>query len=695
MSVGKLLGMLLGAMGLLLLTTGALDLVRAVGQQAQSQRIVTLAEASRTLMRTLLASRLERGALIQALAAEGPADAATLKVVADTRRDSETGAAAVLDLLQGVDLADIGKAVARLRDVRTEMNALRPRMDTAIGQPKSARDTSVVSETNRLPQLYLDVLTATTDAIDTGAQLIDPKVDQLLRLKRAAWEARLAVGIASLRVNTAVASGKGWSPADTLAAAEDRARMEYSWTVMTDLVHAKDVPQSVLDMFAKAEAANFSPSASAARKQIDDALAAGKPAPITMNELRQRNTSSQNLIVELAYVALDELVGRANDVAHEGSVGVVKALGLLGLSLLLSAAGLVIVRRRVSGPIRRLTGTMRDLASGDLTVTVPDATRRDEIGAMAAAVAVFKDSMARNRDLEAEAANAHARSEAERRQTMTRLADRLDAAVGSVVQSVSSAAMEMQSTASRLTTSAEATTDRATAVSAAAEQAGANVAAIAGAIEELSASVAHIGQRVGNSAKLARAAVGEAEATASIVRELSDAAARIGDIVSLISGIASQTNLLALNATIEAARAGEAGRGFAVVAAEVKQLADQTAKATAEIGEQIAAIQSTTNRAVEAIGAITGTITTISSSTTEISSAVEQQGSATKEIAHAVQQASQGTAEVTGNIIAVAGAAEDVGSGAGRVLTASSDLASQSDQLKLEVQNFLATVRAA
>jgi len=232
-------------------------------------------------------------------------------------------------------------------------------------------------------------------------------------------------------------------------------------------------------------------------------------------------------------------------------------------------------------------------------------------------------------------------------------------------------------------------------VAAAADQAAANVTTVAAAAEELGSSVEEIGRQVQGSATLSREAVSEAAQTTTFVRDLSEAAQRIGDVVAMISTIAGQTNLLALNATIEAARAGEAGRGFAVVASEVKALATQTAKATEEISGQIALIQTSTGRAVQAIGSITGRIREIDGVATTIAAAVEQQGAATQEIVRNVTQAATGTGEVTSNIAGVAGAAEETGTAAGQVLGAASALSRQSEHLSAEIARFLATVRAA
>lgn len=372
-----------------------------------------------------------------------------------------------------------------------------------------------------------------------------------------------------------------------------------------------------------------------------------------------------------------------------------RAMGAALLIALLSAALLWFALRRTLKPLKQLNGTMRQLAQGDLTVAVPGRSRKDEIGAMAAAVEVFKDSMIQTRQLEEETALARAGAEAQRKTAMCEMADHFEQAVGGILGMVTSAATELQATAQGMSGTAAETASQSSTVAAAAEEAALNVHTVASAAEELGSSVQEISRQVSSSANLARAAVSEATQTEQLVQELSAGAAKIGDVVSLISDIAGQTNLLALNATIEAARAGEAGRGFAVVAAEVKALASQTARATDEIGHQIGRIQTATDHTVSAIQGIAARIREIAGVSTGIAAAVEEQGAATQEIVRNVNQAAVGTGAVTSTIAGVAGAAESTGAAAGQVLDAASELSRQSEHLSGEVSRFLATVRAA
>jgi methyl-accepting chemotaxis protein len=369
-------------------------------------------------------------------------------------------------------------------------------------------------------------------------------------------------------------------------------------------------------------------------------------------------------------------------------------LSSLLLTIVIGIGAAVFLVRGVSAGIKSIVAPMQALGNGDLTAQVPHQGETTEIGAMAEALQVFKQALIAKKAAD-EAAARDADAKIERGRRVDNITRDFESLIGEIVATVSSASTQLEASAGTLTTTAERAQQLTTTVAAASEEASTNVRSVASATEEMASSINEIGRQVQDSARMAGEAVEQARKTNDRVSELSKAAARIGDVVELINTIAGQTNLLALNATIEAARAGEAGRGFAVVASEVKALAEQTAKATGEIGQQITGIQTATQDSVNAIKEIGGTIEKLCEISSTIASAVEEQGAATQEISRNVQQAAHGTQQVSSNITDVQRGASETGSASSQVLAAAQSLSGDSNRLKLEVGKFLNSVRAA
>ncbi len=366
----------------------------------------------------------------------------------------------------------------------------------------------------------------------------------------------------------------------------------------------------------------------------------------------------------------------------------------LGAAVFLLIGTATLLGRAISRSTKELTTCMGRLASGEKDLAIAGTDRRDELGAMARAVVVFRDGLIRADQLAAE--NRRDQEVRDRRaETLSRLTADFDSQVASLIELVTGATGTLQTTAAGLSTASEGARQGATACATASGEASANVQTVASAAEELAASIQEIGRQVKESTRLASIAVSDSETSNQQVQALAEAASKIGEVVQLITTIAEQTNLLALNATIEAARAGEAGKGFAVVASEVKNLASQTAKATEEIAAQVTEIQEATGSTVESIRGIGERISGMNEIAAQVAAAVDKQNAATHEIARNVQQAASSSEEVSGNIVAVSQTADETGRAAEEVLSTSAELSRQAETLDGFVRKFLDDVRAA
>jgi methyl-accepting chemotaxis protein len=387
---------------------------------------------------------------------------------------------------------------------------------------------------------------------------------------------------------------------------------------------------------------------------------------------------------------------RAKKIAEQSTVN--RELSLLltclgGVALALVVIGVIIIARSIARPLSSITSTINQVAEGAENVTVPHVERGDEIGALARAIQIFKESMDRNRNLNAQV-SADAQARDQRSRHIEASVAEFQQAIGAVLQAVTHNASAMRETAQSITRATAEASGRAEAAAGATAQASTNVSAVAGATEELSASVQEIGRQVRQSAGAVEQTGHRTEKSIAEIESLAAATQRIDGVLTLIQAIAEQTNLLALNATIEAARAGDAGRGFAVVAHEVKALAGQTAKATEEIGQNVGLIQTSTKNAVDAVREIGKAVHDINTITSNIAGAVGQQDSATHEISVNAQSAADGNQTLVANITSLRDAIGETNTAAASVLSASADLTSTAETLSREVDKFFRNLRS-
>ena len=581
---------------------------------------------------------------------------------------------------------DAQAQIGRLRDIQE-------RTANAVQQPKAQRPASLPDEWQSVSTKVIETLMKLSDEIEGSIRYKDSQIDTLLVAKGIALDARNSAGDTTLIVSNATAGAK--LPQDAAArfyAGIGATRASLAQT--GDMLGGASRPELAAAV-ADAKRLYEDKAFQAAQEKQFQALAAGNAPPLTVAQWTETFTPVLNAIARLGTECLASAEFRAQEIAGAAetafvfqAVVLVFAAGLAGLMLL-------VVSRHIVRPLSTIKERMQQLAEGRLDVEAPYTDRSDEIGALGKTMATFRVNMAEAERLRRARADQEKAAAEVRRQEMLALADEFDRAFGNALKVVANEADQLKRAASTLAGVAEDTSRRSLTVGAASEEASANVASVASATEELTSSVAEIARHVALSNEIAVTAVGEVEETTRRVNGLASAADKVGSIVSLISDIAGQTNLLALNATIEAARAGEAGRGFAVVAAEVKQLADQTSKATDQISAQIGAIQTASIEAARAIAGIGATITRMSDIASDVSRAVADQSAATNEIARNIAEASQGTGEVSENITRVTEATVQSSAASNQVLTAAAHLSDETSNLSVAARQFLESVKAA
>ncbi len=692
-SLKAVLSLVIGVIGLLAVFTSVTDLIDAARKEQGASRVATLATTSRQLYQALRSVRLERATTLVPLRGEAAADEAAVKSMTDLRTKAEAAFAPGMAALERLDPASFGKYAAAIRASHDALNDIRRRVDTAIRSPKATRDPTVIEAWPKVTNAYLDSVQAATDAVDAGMVLVDPTTDQLLAVKRAAWIVRLRTSTELLSASAALSEGRPLTKAEITTAAEERGRVDTAWSLIADAAKRPDTPKPIVETVETAQR-QFFETGGARRKIVLDALSTGGKPDITAEAWIKREAADQGALNNLVTTALDEMVAHADWKQTQAQRELLFQSTILALTVGLSVAGLLFVRRRVTGPIHSLTVAIDRLAHCDYEVDLPNDGRGDEIGRMQQALLVLRDNGRQHAEM-VQAQIAAQQAAAARTATVDRLCGDFSGRVGVSLESVENAAAHMMGASAEVTRISQQSAGDSGTVAAAAHEASAGVETVAAAAQELSASIGEISRRMAESATISQDAIERTERTDQIIVELAEASEAIGAIVTLIGDIAGQTNLLALNATIEAARAGEAGKGFAVVASEVKGLATQTGRATQDITDRIARIQSMTQDAVEGVRSVSTVIRQMNGVTTGIVAAVEEQGAATNEIARNVQEVATAATRISSSISDLARTVEQSRSVASDVLQAAELMNRQAEQLKQDVGGFLGEIRRA
>lgn len=624
---------------------------------------------------------------------EYPIDPKKLSELKKLRTLTDSALAGLGEVRNGLpaSLDDRDMIASAIDAITTRFQTLRKTIDTAIAVPSEERRGAI-------GKIVADNTVLNADA----NHLLDEEVRRLAALDGDAyrkasyavttWTLRDIAGVNSGRYKSLIAGKRAATDIEKNTLARFTGRTEQIIATLQELRAETSIPATVMASLAKMQS-EYVDRFGKQLKIAEDGAASGQ----YQTDVDTFHSAAQN-----AYEAIVSLRDAFYENAEKGladdyfSARLSFAVALAGLLTVVagSTALLVLVRRRILIPIATLTGRMSRLAAGEVAEEIAGAARRDEIGAMAAAVQVFKDNKIQADRLAAEKAN-ESDIKMRRGRVIADLTRAFESDVSDLVGELSSASAVMEGTAQSMSTTAAKTNQQAGLVASASEQTSTNVQTVASAAEELTSSISEISRQISTSTEIAARAVDQARRTGDTARSLAEDAQKIGDVVTLIQSIAAQTNLLALNATIEAARAGDAGRGFAVVASEVKSLAEQTAKATTEIADQITSIQTASDETVVAIRNVVDVIGEIDEIGTAIAAAIEEQSTATKEISRSVQEAARRTQDVNSNIAGVQHAVNEVGSAASHVLGAAAQLSSQSNDLTAKVDRFLAEVRAA
>jgi len=580
----------------------------------------------------------------------------------------------------------------RLDGLLRTMEGLRQEADAQLSRPLTSRDAGKVDNIpSRIKKTVLDINSLST-TLRSFIQDVLPVISATDKIIEQAWIIREFGGRERTLFAIATARQEPISRADIAYMFENHGKALQAWWEIDNTMRYAGLDPELVEAI-KTVGSSYFQNYEVLRKQLISESEAGNYSVDFQTLFARSEAALQTAIALLNTAAENNQQNVAEGLSSATTNLVIEAVVALIVVLAVAFVGWFMVAR-VMRPLTAMTSAMRRLADQDVETVIPALGRSDEIGDMAAAVQVFKDNMIETERLRVAQSEDQAAKEQRQRAVEQAIAE-FEQSASAAIENVGGALGQLEGLANSLTATAEQTSLQSANAASSSQEASSNVQTVAASAEQLSASVREISGQVSQSNTMSKQAVTNAEGTSQRVQGLADAANRIGDVVGMISDIAAQTNLLALNATIEAARAGEAGKGFAVVASEVKSLAEQTGKATTEIGDQIGAMQSATHDAVDAIKDIAGLIASMDEISTTIAAAVEEQGTATGEIASNVQQAANRSQDVDDSIKDVSQAAEKTGQASSEVLNASSELGRQTEDLRGQIDRFLSAIRAA
>ncbi len=660
---------------------------------ASTSKTTTVADASRFAFTAMHSLRTDRASSSRTLRQDGVMEPSVATYIQKVRAVELPALQRAADLADGIDFPDKPTLLPELQQLTKSFLAIENESWNAFAKPLSARRPALVQEYMDVSGRLLETLEKMSARMFAAVKFSDPVIDQLIGMKEIAWQVRNFGGESSVLISNAMVAGHLPPDGPAKYAANVGAAVG-AWAALESLAAGSTLPPTLTKTMADAKADYFGQEYTALRDRMFAAVRDGKRPELTAAEWAPVTVGPLATLLTVAEGALDAAKARAESQHAAAMRELVVELGLLCGALAFAAGCMTAVRRRVLHPLQAIKTAMLKVANGDLSADAAFIHRTDEIGALAGALTTFKENAAEKARIEDEQRARHGQA-TQRQQTVEASIVAFEAQIGDALKALMEAAAQMRSTSDEMSAISLETNRQVTSAAQASAEASANVQTVASSSEGLAASISDISRQVTHAAGIAGRAVHETRQTDGTVQGLAESAERIGEVVKLINDIAGQTNLLALNATIEAARAGEAGKGFAVVASEVKSLANQTAQATEEISAQIAAVQKVARDAMDAIKGIGNTIGEVSVVATSIASAVEQQGAATKEITKNTQEAARRTKDASANISGVTAGANATGAAAANVKSAAETLGRRTERLRRQVDDFLATIRAA